>query len=110
MPAATLLASAAQKDFATVQQDFQSQATQVGGHHHHHHHVDSGNQNSGNSGGSTIFQVLAQLGRALQGGNLSTAQSAYITLQQDFQQFAQNNGLQTQTPAAPTSTGTSVKA
>jgi outer membrane protein assembly factor BamD (BamD/ComL family) len=90
--------SAAQKDFAALQQDFQSDATQGGGHHHRHHHVDNDSQNSG----STISQVLAQLGQALQAGNLSTAQSAYTTLQQDFQQFAQNNGLHTQAPAAPT--------
>ena len=102
--------SAAQKDFATVQRDFQSQATQGGGHHHRHHHVDTDSQNSGNGNGSPISQVLAQLGQALQAGNLSSAQSAYTTLQQDFQQFAKNNGLQTQTPAAPTSTSISVKA
>jgi len=101
---------AAQKDFAVLQQDFQSQATQGGGHHHHHHHVDTDSQNSGNGNGSPISQVLAQLGQALQAGNLSSAQSAYTTLQQDFQQFAKNNGLQTQTPAAPTSTSISVKA
>lgn len=99
--------SAAQKDFATLQQDFRSRATH-GGHHHPHHQV--GSQNSSNGSGSTISQVLAQLGQALQAGNLSTAQSAYTTLQQDFQQFAQNNGLQTQAPATPGSTGISVKA
>jgi len=102
--------SAAQKDFATLQKDFQSQATQGGGHHQRHHHVDNVSQNGGSGNGSTISQVLAQLGQALQAGNLSSAQSAYTTLQQDFQQFAQSNGLQTQTPAAPSSSTISVKA
>jgi type VI protein secretion system component VasK len=102
--------SAAQKDFATLQQDFQSQATQGGGHHHRHHHVDNDSQNSGNGSGSTVSQVFAQLDRALQAGNLSSAQNAYTTLQQDFQQFAQINSLQTQAPAAPSSSSISVKA
>jgi outer membrane protein assembly factor BamD (BamD/ComL family) len=82
--------SAAQSDYSTIQQDFQSQAAQSGGRHHHH----------GGSGGTAtgpsvtpISQLLTQLGSALQAGNLSAAQTAYNTLQQDFQQFAQSGSL-----------------
>ena len=76
--------TAAQQDFATIQQDFQNQASQSfqsGGTHRHHHHGGAG---------SAIGQLLTQLGQALQSGNLSAAQTAYSTLQQDFQNFAQN--------------------
>ena len=79
---------AAQQDYSTIRQDYQNQATQ--GHHHHHHH--SGNENEP----STLNQLLDQLGQALQSGNLTSAQQAYSTLQQDFQQFAQNDGSLTQ--------------
>ncbi len=71
--------SAAQQDYATVQKDFQGQATQ--GHHHHHH--------SGASGANSFSQLLDQLGQALQSGNISAAQQAYSTLQQEFQQSTQ---------------------
>ena len=89
--------SAAQQDYAKIQQDFQSQA---GTHAHHHHH--------GGGGGSAVSQLLQQLGQELQSGNLSAAQQAYGTLQQDLQQAVQNNGLfQT---AASGSNGVSVNA
>src|SRR5208282_5556411 len=78
--------SAAQQDFTNIQQDFQNQAGQTHGHHHHHH-------GGGGGGDSSITQLLQQLGQDLQSGNLSTAQQAYNTIQQDLQQFAQNNGL-----------------
>lgn len=71
--------SAAQQDFSKVQQDFQSQASQ--GHHHHHHH------HGGENGSNEISQLMSQLGQDLQSGNLSNAQQAYATLQQDLQQF-----------------------
>jgi soluble cytochrome b562 len=87
--------SAAQQDYATIQQDFQNQAAQMRGHHHHH--------GGGGSGESEISQLLSQLGQALQSGNLSTAQQAYSTLLQDFQQFS--NGLSS--APAPSSSGTS---
>ena len=93
--------SAAQKDYATIQQDFQSHAAQMHGHHHH---------SGGGSGESEISQLLAQLGQALQSGNLSTAQQAYSTLQQDFQQFAQNNGGLTQASSQASSNSISVVA
>lgn len=77
--------SAAQQDFSTIQQDFQnaqSQAPAQGGGHHHHHAF------SGPSSTSPLAQLFSQLGQALQTGNLSSAQQAYSTLQQDFQEFA----------------------
>ncbi|MGC1785730.1 MAG: hypothetical protein WA718_03245, partial [Terriglobales bacterium] len=73
------------QDFSTIQQDFQnaqSQAPAQGGGHHHHHAF------SGQSSTSPLAQLFSQLGQALQTGNLSSAQQAYSTLQQDFQQFA----------------------
>jgi len=81
--------SAAQQDYATIQQDFQNQAGQMH-HHHHHHHGNGGN------GASAISQLMDQLGQALQSGNLSAAQQAYGTVQQDLQQFTQRNGPLTQ--------------
>ena len=81
--------TAAQQDFSTIQQDFQnarSQAqTQSTGHHHHH---AFSSQNST----SPLAQLFSQLGQALQNGNLSSAQHAYSTIQQDFQQFASAGG------------------
>ena len=104
--------SAAQKDYATIQQDFQNQAAQwqnqpIQG-HHHHHHGDDGSDSS--SGASAISQLLDQLGQALQSGNLSSAQQTFATLQQDFQQFAQDNGLQTQASTPSGSNSVSVTA
>lgn len=84
--------SGAQQDFATIEQDFQNQAAQAAsqsssrvaeGHHHHH----------GGGGENQISQLFDQLGQALQSGNLSAAQQAFSTLQQDFQQFNQANGV-----------------
>ncbi len=89
--------SAAQQDFTTIQQDFQSQSTQV----RHHHH-------GGGGGADAISQMMSQLGQALQTGNLSTAQQAYSSLQQDFQQFVQNSGLLGQTTSQSASNGVSL--
>src|SRR5882724_2493687 len=74
--------SAAQQDYTTIQQDIQNQAS--GTHPHHHHH-------GGGGGSSAISQLLDQLGQSLQSSNLSAAQQAYGTLQQDF--LAQSNGV-----------------
>jgi outer membrane protein assembly factor BamD (BamD/ComL family) len=94
--------SAAQQDYSNIQQDFQSQAQHAHGHHHHH----SGDDN--NSEMSQISQAFQQLGQALQSGNLSTAQQAYTTLQQEIQQLGGNNAS---TPAQGTAiSGVSVSA
>ncbi len=66
--------SAAQQDFSTIQQDAQAH----GGHHHH------GDSSSG-SQQNPLSELVSELGQALQSGNLSAAQQAYTTLQQDFQ-------------------------
>jgi outer membrane protein assembly factor BamD (BamD/ComL family) len=77
--------SAAQQDYSTIQQDMQSHAAE--GHHHHH------SSGGGGEGQSAVSQLMTQLGQALQSGNLSSAQQAYSTLQQEFQQFTQNSGV-----------------
>jgi hypothetical protein len=75
--------SAAQKDYATIQQDFQQQQQQQGtGQVHHHHGGGGGGQQS-----NQISQALNSLSAALQSNNLSSAQTAFATLQQDLQQF-----------------------
>jgi len=96
--------SQAQQDFANVQQDLQQQGllpaqqqqqtqqTQPAAdpvHHHHHHHGGGGG--GGQQEDNTILQAFNTLGQALQSNNLSGAQSAFATLQQDFQQLGENN-------------------
>jgi outer membrane protein assembly factor BamD (BamD/ComL family) len=96
--------SGAQQDFANIQQAFQNQASQSRGHHHHHH-------GGGDSGGSAISQLFDQLGQALQSGNLSSAQQAYNSLVQDFQQLGQRAGEASAQPSSSSSsTGVSVSA
>jgi outer membrane protein assembly factor BamD (BamD/ComL family) len=69
--------SAAQQDYSTIRQDFQQQgAGRVHGHHHH-----------GGGEGQQIGQEFPSLSQALQSGNLSAAQSAFATLQQDLEAF-----------------------
>jgi outer membrane protein assembly factor BamD (BamD/ComL family) len=73
--------SAAQQDFTTLQQDFQNQATQnqtPSTQDDHHHH--------GGGASSDIAELLDDLGQSLQSGNLSSAQSAFTTLQQALTQ------------------------
>ncbi|MGB9403106.1 MAG: hypothetical protein WCA98_06190, partial [Candidatus Acidiferrales bacterium] len=95
--------SAAQQDYSTIQSDFQNALPQ--GHRHHHH---GGGRNG--SGANGVSQLMNQLGQALQSGNLSTAQQAYSALQQDFQQFGENSGTQTQASSPSGSNGVSVNA
>jgi outer membrane protein assembly factor BamD (BamD/ComL family) len=75
--------TAAQQDYSNLQQDFQNQAAQ----RPHHHHHSSGSQDN-----SAISQLFSQIGQDLQSGDLSSAQQAYTTLQQDLQQYALSNG------------------
>jgi outer membrane protein assembly factor BamD (BamD/ComL family) len=102
----------AQKDFANVQQDVQQiSSQQVGGHHgHHHHHTESSQSSSSSSSQQSdpIAQAFSTLAQDLQAGNLSGAQSAFSTLQNDLQQIggflaAGSNG--TSSPAVPSATG-----
>ena len=89
--------SGAQQDDANIQQDFQSQAIHAHGHHHHH---GGGEMNQ-------INQTFEQLGQALQSGDISSAQQAYSTLQED-----QQLGVSSQTGSTngAASTGASVTA
>ena len=86
--------SAAQQAYTTMQQDVQ-QAGQVL-HHHHHHQTVSGSQSTTSSTGSTVSQLFSSLGSDLQTGNLSAAQTAYSTLQQDLAQFGGTAGTASQ--------------
>jgi len=92
--------SGAQKAFATLQQDVQSVQGQ---HHHHHHHHGSGStqstdsttsnassQSTNGSGQSQFATDFSSLAQALQNGDLSGAQSAFATLQQDMQSAFQS--------------------
>ncbi len=69
--------TAAQQDYTNIVQDAQKQ----GGHIHHHHHGGGGGQSN------ALQQDFDQLGQALQSGNLSAAQQAYGSLQQELQQL-----------------------
>jgi len=88
--------TAAQQDFSTLQQDVQAQAPQF--HRHHHHRGESQSSESSSSNGNEqngIVQTFQQLVKDLQSGNTSAAQQGYSSLEQDFQQFAQQQGLTT---------------
>jgi outer membrane protein assembly factor BamD (BamD/ComL family) len=88
--------TATQSDLATVQQDVQQLDQQQGaGSAHHHHHHGGGESSQSSSQQNAISTLFGQLGQQLQSGNLSGAQQAYSTLQQDFQQFALNNSSTT---------------
>jgi hypothetical protein len=76
--------SAAQSDFATIQQDVQQGSGQAGGHHHHHH--GGGGGASTQQPTNTLQQDFGALGQALQSGSLTSAQQAYSTFQADLQQ------------------------
>jgi len=93
--------SAAQQDYATVKQDLQQQFSgSVSGHHHHHHHRPSSSQDS--SSQNPLSQLFSQLGQALQSGNLSVAQSAYTSLQQEFQQLGASSTSPSSSPSTTT--------
>jgi DNA-binding FadR family transcriptional regulator len=93
----------AQNAFATLTQDMQQMWQTQGGqqtqkvHHHHHHHGGSA-QNTQNTT-SNPFSDLAAISSALQSGDVSGAQKAFTTLQQDL-----GNSSSTQTTAATSGT------
>jgi hypothetical protein len=82
--------SAAQKDFSTIQQDLQNLGPGSTNHIHHHHRLRSGSGDSTNQ--NSLLQDLNQVGQSLTSGNLSAAQQAYATLQQQLEQFALGGG------------------
>ena len=79
--------TAAQQDYSNLQQDFQNQAASHMQRSHHHHHSGGSSEAS-----SQMSQILTQLGQDLQSSDLTSAQQAYTTLQQDLQQYALANG------------------
>jgi len=89
---------AAQQDYTNLQQTAQQGGAQngvqqAGGHHrhgHHHHggHLQSASSSSASSQQSNpIAAAFSTLAQDLQAGNLSGAQSAFATLQNDLQQI-----------------------
>jgi len=95
--------SAAQKDFATIQQDLQSaNGTPSASHLHHHHRLASGGGEPNKQ--NSVLQALSHVGESLTSGNLSSAQQAYASLQQQLEQFALGGG------ARPARTGVSFDA
>jgi hypothetical protein len=85
--------AAAQQAYSTFQQDLQ----QAGfGHRHHHHQFSGSSQTTGTSSSGTLSQLFNTLGSALQSGDLSAAQAAYSTIQQDLQQLGWGVGTQSQ--------------
>lgn len=85
--------SAAEQDYATLQQQIQNHVSQM---HHHHHHSSVEN--------SQVNQLFQQLGQDLQSGNLTAAQQAYATLQQDLPQIGSSTtGTQSSSSNTPVS-------
>jgi outer membrane protein assembly factor BamD (BamD/ComL family) len=89
--------SAAQQDYSNIQQIFQQHA-------HSNHRLHTGGFDGAPGGESTlpggVSQLFQQLGQALQSGDLSGAQQAYTSLQQDFLQANQSKG-QAQSQTSP---------
>ena len=83
--------SAAQSDITAVQQDAQQVGQQQGANQAHHHHHHGGGSSQSSSQQDPISTLFGQLGQDLQSGNVSGAQQAYASLQQDFQNFALDN-------------------
>jgi outer membrane protein assembly factor BamD (BamD/ComL family) len=79
---------AAQQDYSNLRQDVQQIASQQAGKHHHHYHADGSQSASSSSEQSNpIAQAFNTLAQDLLAGNLSAAQSAFATLQNDLQQI-----------------------
>lgn len=74
--------NAAQQDYASLQQDLQQNANTTQVHHGHHHGGGGGGEQN------QIHQAYSSLAQALQSGNLSGAQSAFATLQQDLENLS----------------------
>lgn len=83
--------SAAQKDFATIQRDLQSaNGTPSASHFYHHHHLSGGGGEPTKQ--NPVLQALSRVGESLTSGNLSSAQRAYASLQQQQEQFDLGGG------------------
>jgi outer membrane protein assembly factor BamD (BamD/ComL family) len=103
----------AQQDYTNLQQAAQQNgAQQVGGHHRGHHHHGGGFQSassasSGSAQSNPIAQAFSTLSQDLQAGNLSGAQSAFATLQNDLQQIGgfTSSGASGTSPTSAASSG-----
>lgn len=93
--------SAAQQDFATIQQSAQQAQASGQPHHGHHHHHNGGDSTS--SPVSTLRQDFTSLGSSLQSGNLLSAQRAYASLQSDLRQFLPSFTSTSSTPSSTSS-------
>jgi len=82
--------SAAQKDFSTVQQDLKRPGDPSTDRFPHHHH--GGGWNGPSDGQNSLIQDLNLVGQSLATSNVTGAQQAYTTLQQQLQQFALGGG------------------
>jgi len=82
--------SAAQKDFNTVQQELKKPHDPLSDRFHPHH--GSGGWNAAPDGQNSLIQDLNLVGQGLASNNLTGAQQAYTTLQQQLQQFALGSG------------------
>ncbi len=90
--------TAAQSDYANLEQGLKQGA----GHGHHNFHSAAAS-----SALTQTQDALAQLGQALQSGNLSAAQQAYTTFQTDTAAFAPFAGSSS-TGASSTGTGLNI--
>jgi hypothetical protein len=100
--------SGAQADYTSILQAFQNRAAQSQNQAPAHAHRHHGSGNSGNS--NSITQEFSALGQALQAGNLSSAKTAYTTLQQDFELFASSSASSNTGSGASASSGISLNA
>jgi CMP-N-acetylneuraminic acid synthetase len=92
--------SGAQQAYSNIQQDFQSQASRM-----RHHHKSGGSQDNQQS---QFAQLFDQLGQDLQSGDLSSAQTAFNSLQQFLQ--SNNQPATSGTSAASTFGNLSINA
>ena len=106
---------AAQRDYTNIQQTAQQSAQQTGtqqiGGHHHGHHRHGGTEAASSSSSSSsqqsnpISAAFSSLASDLQAGNLSGAQSAFATLQNDLQQIGgfSSSGSNSSSPSSTAS-------
>jgi outer membrane protein assembly factor BamD (BamD/ComL family) len=77
--------TAAQQDFAAIQQS--AQQSQASGQSHHGHHPHHSAEANTVSPISSLQQEFSSIGQDLQSGNFASAQRAYASLQSDLKQF-----------------------
>ena len=100
--------SDAQKAYSTLLQDLQQASVQVHHHHHRHHAASSQGSTADAQPSNPIAQAFDALGKALQSGDLSGAQQAYATIQQDLQQYGLNVSAVSSSSAAVQTPGSNL--